>query len=48
MPCSVFAFVKAEEASGSEFVGLLAALGLYAAVIAFIAFVFGKKNPPAR
>ena len=29
MPCSVLLFVKVQEASGSDILGLLAAVGLY-------------------
>lgn len=48
MPCSVLAFVKVESLSGSEVLGLFAALGVYAVVIAIVALIFGRKNPPAR
>ena len=43
-PCSVALFVKVQEASGSDILGLLAAVGLYVLVGAFVAFVFGKKK----
>ena len=43
-PCSVARFVKVQEASGSDILGLLAAVGLYVLVGAFVAFVFGKKK----
>ena len=44
MPCSVLLFVKVQEASGSDILGLLAAVGLYVLVGAIVAFVFGKKK----
>ena len=43
-PCSVALFVMVQEASGSDILGLLAAVGLYVLVGAFVAFVFGKKK----
>ncbi len=48
MPCSVMAFIKVEALSGSDILGLLAALSVYAVVIAIVAFLFGHKNPSAR
>ncbi|MCQ2062939.1 MAG: hypothetical protein MJY99_06325 [Fibrobacter sp.] len=46
MPCSVLLFVKVESLTGSDMLALFAALALYAAVIALIALIFGKKNSP--
>lgn len=44
MPCSIFLYVKAEEWSGSEIVGLLAAISLYVAVALVLAMIFNPKK----
>ena len=44
MPVSVWLFVKVEALSGSEFVGLLAAVLLYVAIGLLVALIFGKKG----
>ncbi|WP_290746670.1 hypothetical protein [Fibrobacter sp. UBA4309] len=43
-PCSVYLFVKASEATGSDLVGLLAAVGLYLAVAFVLAFFMNRRN----
>ncbi|SHJ08773.1 hypothetical protein [Fibrobacter sp. UWP2] len=46
MPVSVWLFVKVEALSGSEFVGLLAAVLLYVVIGLLVALIFGKKGEP--
>lgn len=44
MPCSIFLYVNAEDWSGSEIIGLLAAVLFYVVVAIVLALVFNPRK----